>query len=172
MLWNNYWESRKHMPYYWVVGEWLKELTKDKKDSLLDIGCGGCPISKFGSFNKRISLNLEPFTPIPDVENIACDWLEYDSPKVSVITCLQVLEHLTNDILHTFVEKIFSHCEIAIISVPHNWEKGLCEDHIQDPISITKFISMINREPIKIEISYGRIVAMFTGDIKNIINIK
>lgn len=160
MSWDHYWEHRKHLQYYKVVKQWLEEL--GPKNSIIDIGCGGCPVATWGEFKNRVALNKEPFHEIKNVNCVVDDWLNYSTEPVDVITCLQVLEHFPSEIIDLFVEKIFKNCKIAIISVPYMWEKGSCEDHVQDPINLIKFINLIKRDPVKLEITNDhRMVAMF-----------
>ena|SRR3972149_10383793 len=160
-MWDgSYWEERKDLDYYRVVKNWLESL--GEQASILDIGCGDCPVASWGAFAERTSLNLEPFPVISGVNCIVANWFDFKSSNYSVITCLQVLEHLDDKRVTRFVSKIFDHCDIAIISVPYKWKKGFCEHHLQDPIDMKKFIDMIGRDPIKTEITSSRIVGYFS----------
>lgn len=162
MSWDHYWENRKHLQYYKTVKCWLEEL--GQKDSIIDVGCGGCPIATWGNFKYRTAINKEPFNKINGVNCVVDDWLHYETKPVDVITCLQVLEHFDSNIIDLFVNKIFQNCNIAIISVPYMWEKGSCEDHVQDPINLIKFINLVKKDPIKLEITNDhRMVGMFIG---------
>jgi hypothetical protein len=160
--WDGYWESRKHLEYYKVVEEWLELLGHQR--SILDIGCGGCPTAMWGSFEKRTAINLEPFPLLPGVNCVYIDWLEFKPEHYSVITCLQVLEHLDDETVKKFMNKIFEHCDIVIISVPYKWEKGRCEHHLQDPIDVNKFYKMVGIDPVKIQIVSERLVGMFSNN--------
>ena len=160
MSWDGYWEQRQHLQYYKVVKNWLEEL--GSKDSIIDIGCGGCPVAAWGNFKNRTAINKEPFNNIDGVNCVVDDWLNYETKPVDVITCLQVLEHFPSEIIDSFVEKIFANWKIAIISVPYMWEKECCEDHVQDPINLIKFINLVKRDPVKLEITNDhRMVGMF-----------
>jgi len=83
-----------------------------------------------------------------------------------VITCLEVLEHLTDEEMQPFVDKLFAHAEHVIISVPWRWPKGKCANHVQDPIGRKKFLQMIgNRKVVKQKIvgrRSKRLVALVT----------
>lgn len=158
-MWENYYKNRKDLLYYKLVKNWLNKL--GEKESILDVGCGGCPVAAWGKFNKRVALNLEPFPKIKNVVCVTDDWMNYPAEKFSVITCLQVIEHFQKDYILKFVNKIFENCQTAIISVPYKWEKGLEPSHIQDPIDICKFVNLVGKDPIKLELAYNRLVGMF-----------
>lgn len=158
MSWETYWEERKHLAYYQVVKKYLEEL--GSCESIIDVGCGGCPVAKWGDFQNRTSLNLESFPAIEGVDCVQSDWMNYHE-KATVITCLQVIEHFDDEFIPKFVQKIFDSCKIAIISVPYMWEEGACEYHKQDPIDMAKFLRLVRRDPVKTEIASHRLVAKF-----------
>jgi hypothetical protein len=148
------------LEYYQVVKRWLEQTPGE---SIVDVGCGGCPVATWGDFKKRKAINLQPFPEIPGVENVVANWLDYEMEPVSVITCLQVLEHLEDDVLFRFKEKIFDNCDKAIISVPYKWEKGLEPSHVQDPIDLRKFLGMVGKEPVRMRIASHRMVCFFNN---------
>ena len=154
-----YWKVRKHLIYYQVVKSWLESF--GDQNSILDIGCRGCPTSTWGTFLERTAIDSESFLQINGVLCVREDWLKFKSKHYSVITCMQVLEHLDDETVAKFVSKIFNHCDKAIISVPYRWQIGFCKHHLQDPIDIKKFLNMIGRDPIKTEIVSNRLVGLF-----------
>lgn len=166
--WNTYWEERKELPYYQAVKTCMESLTKKiTLESVLDIGCGGCPTATWGSFHVREAINLEPCPPIPGVELYIYDWMQFRAkPKYSLITCMQVLEHLSDEELPAFVEKIWTHARNVIISVPYKWEKGACSDHKQDPIDEAKLRKIMGRPSSEVVISGSRMVALYLKEPK------
>lgn len=161
-MWDGYWQARQHLDYYRVVKEHLEQF--GPMESVLDIGCGGCPVATWGDFKQRTAINLEPF---PSIEGVACvvsDWLKYPAQPVSVITCLQVLEHIDWDHMTTWVDKMMSHCQFAIISVPWMWPEGSDPAHIHDPIGWGKLLRMLGRQPAKFMVSTQRAICVVNGD--------
>lgn len=153
-----YWEDRKSLRYYQVVRRWMNEL--GPQQSILDVGSGGCPISRWGNFHHRYAIDIRKFF-IKDVECIKGDWITYNCGQHSLITCLQVIEHLDDDQVSPFVDKIFNHAEHIIISVPYKWKVGACPSHKQDPIDVSKLLDLVRRDPILLDRSTDRMVAQF-----------
>ena len=161
----SYWESRKNLNYYKQIKIWLEQLTGF--DSIIDVGSADTPIATWGEFNHRIAVNKEYK---PELENVDCIknyWMQLDL-KADVITCLQVLEHFETDYLKEFSKKILQSSKVAIISVPYNWQKGMCKYHKQDPINLQKLLDLIEQEPIKFEVvtdrNTKRLIALFKGE--------
>ncbi|QDT94349.1 class I SAM-dependent methyltransferase [Gimesia algae] len=159
----SYWDERKELNYYQIVKQWLEPFG----GTLLDVGCADTPVAQWGEFDRRIAVNDQSFPEMDGVECIQVDWLECDR-AADVITCLQVLEHFETRVLIPFVDKIFSSCETAIISVPYMWTTGACPGHVQDPISVRKFIDLVGRCPARLDIvkdsSQERLIALFKKD--------
>jgi len=157
----NYWDGRKDLNYYRVVREWLEQLDHE---SIIDVGCADTLVVTYGKFEKRYAVNNREFPQLGGVECIEGDWMQLDL-TADVITCLQVIEHFKADYLREFVDKIFSSCKVAIISVPYMWAAGSCPGHHQDPIDIRKFLNLTNREPVRLDIvtdsSCRRLITMF-----------
>jgi len=160
-----YWHDRQSLYYYRVVRKWLESF--GTCGTLLDVGCADTPVAQYGDFLKRIAVNNRPFPPLDGVECIEADWMECDL-TADVITCLQVIEHFKTDYLREFVSKILRSSKIAIISVPYRWAAGDCPGHWQDPIDLRTFLTLVGREPVKLEVvtdsSRRRLVTMFEGD--------
>lgn len=156
-----YWDGRKDLNYYNVVREWLEQL--DHR-SIIDVGCADTPVVTWGDFHRRTAINNREFPFLQGVECIEGDWMKLDR-EADVITCLQVIEHFKTDYLRGFVEKIVNSCKIAIISVPYMWPAGSCPGHHQDPVDIRKFLDLMKREPVKLEVvtdsSCRRLITMF-----------
>ena len=157
-----YWHDRQDLFYYRVVRKWLESF--GACGTLMDVGCADTPVAQYGDFLERIAVNDRPFPPLDGVECIQADWMDCNL-NAHIITCLQVLEHFETDYLRAFVDKIFRSSCVSIISVPYLWPADCCEHHRQDPINIGKFLQLMGREPIKLEIvqdsSRKRLVALF-----------
>lgn len=160
----SYWDGRKDLNYYRVVKEWLEQIDYQ---SIIDVGCADTPVVTWGNFQRRTAVNNREFPMLEGVECIEGDWMKLDR-KADVITCLQVIEHFETDYLKDFVAKIFDNSKVAIISVPYLWPAGMCDGHQQDPVDVKKFLNLMNREPVKMEIvtdsSCRRLIAMFESE--------
>lgn len=162
----HYFEERKDLRYYKLVKQWLEELSRDPKlNSVMDVGCADTPVCTWGSFSERTALNSRPFPRFKDVDNhIEGDWLSVIA-QADVITCLQVLEHLDDDVVKRFAWKLFKNSAFTIVSVPYMWPRTPEQEHKQDPIDLRKFLDIVGRDPIRMEIvtdgSRQRMVAMF-----------
>lgn len=147
--------SERNLEYYNIVKTWLDDLTSVRPmSSILDIGAGDTWISTWGNFNKRYAIDIECEPDIPNVEGIQIDWLDCDFANLSIITCLQVVEHLEWPDATKFIDKIFKSTDIAIFSLPLYWPQGACEDHYLDPIDLPKIKELFNeRAPKKVKIT-------------------
>ena len=141
----SYAKKREKMLYYQVIKEFLSDL---QGDVLIDVGNQGTDTILWGNFDRRIAVNLTPLEKREGVENITGDWSTVPLPveRADVVTCLQVLEHLTTPQLSSFVNRLFEVGEIVIISVPYMWAKGACKEHRQDPINEEKLEKMVGRK--------------------------
>lgn len=160
-----YWANRKHYKYYTVIQNLLESI--GKQESILDIGSCDTPVSTWGDFNYRYTLDIDKYKPLPGVTSIIGSWPQDKSLlnlPVSIITCLQVLEHVENPIL--FCKEIFDSAKVAvIISVPYKWPNGAEISHIQDPVDEDKLFSWTNRNPTEIRIiddKPARLVSYFS----------
>lgn len=146
MSWQQYAAERSGMKYYRVVKEFIQEYSPG--ESILDVGCGGTDTIYTGEFDLRTVVNLDPVPEYPGVETVIGKFPEVQLPRdrFSVVTCLQVLEHLTDDAMQPFVERLFSLAShVVIVSVPFQWPRGACSHHVQDPIDCAKLQRMLGR---------------------------
>jgi hypothetical protein len=147
-----YWDDRKNLKYYKRIKQILDEISQGGLDSIIDIGGRDTPIVTWGNFKNRTIIELEKIKEIPGVHYTYTNFLAYQGPPVDVVTCLQVLEHLPDEIVKQFANKIIKQGKHIIISVPYQWEKGWCKQHLQDPIDLNKFFSWFDLMPLKYEI--------------------
>lgn len=144
------WQDRQQMGYYVVVRAWLEALDKDFGEiSLLDVGCRDTPVATWGSYDHRYSIDLLDRPALPKVKAYTGDFLQFTLPdRMTVITCLQVLEHLGELTIQPFCKKLLASAEHVIVSVPYLWPAGDELRHQQDPVSLDKLIGwMDGRRP-------------------------
>ncbi len=142
----NYWESRKRMKYYAYIQSILKDT---RGDIILDVGGQDTPMALQGDFKRRLVVDIKlPTHPLPGVEYYAADFLKWEPVKADVVLCLQVLEHLADDVVVDFTQKLFDVAQRqVIISVPYKWPVESCKYHKQDPADTAKLRSWTRRNP-------------------------
>lgn len=142
--------ERAHYSYYIVAQAWVRMLSPGP--SILDIGARDAPTASWGSYTRRYAIDKE-VAPLQEVAGVPIaathgDYLDWVYPEpMHVTTCLQVIEHLTDDELRPFVDRLFARTRHLIVSVPFEWAKGEEPGHHQDPISLEKFVDHIMRRP-------------------------
>ena len=148
---SQYWQARQHLNYYTRVRQGMEEAGRG--DLLLDVGSGSTPIASWGQFARRIALDIHPYKArLPGVEYVCSNWLEWEPPaKPDLIVCCQVLEHLPDDIVVPFARRLLD-ARRSIISVPYHWPVGFCEYHLQDPVTLEKFLGWMGREPFRLDV--------------------
>jgi len=121
--------------------------------SLLEVGSGPCPVGA-EHFSRRVCLDLDDHSEhMPDgVEFIQDDFLDHDLDHFNVVCCLQVVEHLPDEIVERFTAKLFEVGDRVVISVPYKWPAQLCRYHVQDPVDEEKLKRWTGREPSVSEI--------------------
>lgn len=149
-----YWQERESLGYYAVVRAWLKMISMPlhamTDTSLLDVGCLDTPIATWGYFDRRYTIDLIHDPKLGGVVSHVGSWLDWTPPEhMTVITCCQVLEHLPDAQIKPFTQKLLSCADHTIVSVPYEWPKGDEPSHLQDPISQTKFDTMMGRAPLE-----------------------
>lgn len=142
-----YWTSRQHLDYYRRIRELLELL--GPRESILDVGCFDTPVAAWGDFTRRYTLDDRERPDLPGVIHIHGRWPD-DMPAVplpvSVITCLQVLEHLDDPL--PFAEQLFaSAADMVILSVPYRWPANATHYHVHDPIDEAKLARLVGRPP-------------------------
>ena len=87
------------------------------------------------------------------------------SESFDLVVCLQTLEHLEDDIVDSFAQKLFDVGRNVIISVPHMWPEGACKSHLQDPVDLKKLDLWTQRSASEITLcdqsSWARLVAFY-----------
>ena len=145
-----YEKKRKDLKYYSKSLEIIEKIKNDNNSkSIIDIGgwAGGF-ISRTSLETKvcldRISKDEET---IEGVELIIEDFLKWDVKRFDIVCCMQVLEHIDDENVEKFAEKLFSISDHVVISVPYKWPKNYCKYHKQDPVDEYKLKMWTKREP-------------------------
>ena len=158
-----YWQQRQHLKYYKCISEILDNMTGE---SLLDVGGKDTPMVLNGNFEHRALINLKPVkNQWAGVDYHIVDFMEWHAGPFDVVMCLQVLEHLDNDIVEPFTQKLFETASKAVvISIPYKWRFGFLTGHIQDPVDEEKLFGWTQREPdrsILVEDRLTRLVCIY-----------
>jgi hypothetical protein len=137
--------------YYRVVQLMLENICyrlRDEHLSLLDVGCLDTRVAQMGDFDERYTVDIAHDPKLPRVQSFIADFLSWEPPhRMTVVTCLQVLEHLSDAQVSTFARKLLTTADYAIVSVPFMWPEGAEAGHQQDPISLEKFFGWMGRLP-------------------------
>ena len=142
---SEYVDKRKDYIYYKFLKELLCILSSED-DEICDVGSCGVDMLSFLNCKRKISIDLETPYIGEDVESIKGDFLGVNLEKISIYTCFQVLEHIGNNEINDFAEKLLQASNYTVISVPYMWEKGKCKSHIQDPVDEIKVKSWFERD--------------------------
>jgi hypothetical protein len=162
----SYWSERSLFAYYQYVREELERL--GPRPSLLDVGCWDTPVATWGDFGARFSIDPRPRPPLPNVVAITGSWPQAAQQlphRVSVVTCLQLLEHVRNT--RAFCASLFARAtDVVILSVPYRWPRAACEYHIHDPIDEAKLAVLTGLPATRTHIvdepdGYHRLIAVY-----------
>jgi len=155
-----FYERRKTSAYYGIVRRRLESL--GPRDSILDVGSWDSPVATWGDFRVRYTVDTRQRQSLPNVTKVVGTWPEVASffqRPVSVVTCLQVLEHVDDP--RAFAEALFAVAgDCVIISVPYKWPLGTCRQHLHDPIDEAKLNRMTGRTPRESARSNGKLARM------------
>lgn len=159
-----FYERRRNCSYYRIVRLLLESL--GPRESILDVGSWDSPVATWGDFRIRYTVDSRQRPSMPDVTKIVGTWPEagglFQRP-VSVVTCLQVLEHIHD--ARKFADALFRvACEYVVISVPYGWPAESCKYHVHDPIDEAKLEWMTGRtaeQTISADGRSARLVAVY-----------
>ena len=168
----SYWTGRENLNYYARARELADEYCPQGR-TLLDVGgavlAGAKYLNRFERFH-RTSVELSKGEgELPGVTVYRQNFLEWTPPqhRFDLVLCLQVLEHLKDETIPQFIEKLLGIGKVLIVSVPHVWPSTAEPGHLQDPINVEKFRGWWPDEPAILELvpEYGkklkRIIAVF-----------
>lgn len=160
----SYWDRRKHLNYYQTALGFVENLSGE---GILDVGGWDTPMVLAGEFQNRLVVNLWKVEErLPGVEYHIGDFLAWPARPFDVVLCLQVLEHLPDETVGGFAEKLFEiGMRRVVISVPYKWRRGASKNHLQDPVDEHKLQSWTGRDPTVSQIvtdgSMRRLVAAY-----------
>ncbi|MBR4641200.1 MAG: hypothetical protein IKO74_00580 [Selenomonadaceae bacterium] len=144
----SYFEKRSEYPYYKYVRMLLGVLSYNAK-SVCDVGSNGTDMISWLPCQEKVSIDLRNPLYADGVQSIKADFITYDfQKKFDIVTCFQVMEHIKDDQIHAFADKLLAVTEkLLIVSVPYMWAKGACKYHVQDPVDEEKFLSWFDKSP-------------------------
>ncbi len=150
---NQYCEERKDLLYYKKVKAYLA-IASLNANSILDVGSNGIDVMTFLPCSIKVSLDKQNPLEAEGVESIRDDFITHDfrETKYDIVSCLQTLEHIDDEYVDLFAEKLLQLGKIVIISVPFKWTKGACKWHKQDPVDIEKVEHWMGRKAVISEI--------------------
>ena len=161
-----YWESRKRLNYYKQVLDFARQYVPAGR-RLLDVGAHNCQyLAWFDWFDEKLALDLRWVPKLEGVTGIKGDFMVYEPDAAfDLVLCLQVLEHL--DEPAAFCQKRLTTGHRIIISVPYKWRRGVCADHVQDPVDEHKLRKWAGRPALDQAIiqdgKLRRLVAVYEG---------
>ena len=157
--------KRKRLLYYQHLRSLLLTIS-GPSDSICDGGSHDVDMISFLPCEKKYSIDVRYPLSAEGVEGIKGNYLDHDFEGLDIITCFQVLEHIDDDMVGAFAQKLLSDARIAVISVPYMWPKGKCKWHKQDPVDVDKIIEWFGKNPVFLHVvterwGNSRIIAVF-----------
>lgn len=143
--WDQHYNS---LVYYHVVRVLVGHIGA-RAQSMIDVGSGGYPyLEWFDHIPDRTSLDLRTPYEGPGVKSIKTNFLEYEPDQTfDIASCFQVMEHVPDDVIGPFAQKLLQIGKTVIVSLPYKWQKDWAQTHIQDPVDREKILSWFKREP-------------------------
>lgn len=182
-------QNRNTMPYYeavrqTVVRHWVpRAYTK-----ILDVGCLDSTVLDdiVDTINRQYCPCLRNDVPLSAVAldvatmprtkhtNVQADFMAWEGGKFNCVLCLQVLEHLINP--SAFVMRLLNTVApggMLVVSVPYLWGPGCSEDHVQDPVGLSKLLGWFPHELVPdslqivkdVDTPFRRLVATFQSNL-------
>jgi hypothetical protein len=159
-----FYQSRINLGYYKIARSWLESL--GPREAILDVGCWDSPVATWGDFRLRYTVDSRQRPDLPGVTKVVAAWPDAARmipDPVSVVTCLQVIEHIPE--VRPFVDALFAAAsQYVVLSVPYRWPAGMCRQHVHDPIDDAKLQWMTGRTPCRTVLTkdqQARIVAIY-----------
>ena len=152
---SGFYKQRVNCEYYKLAREWLESY--GPRESIIDVGSADTPVASWGNFQRRYVIDPRLKPSSSEVVIVNGRWPDdaCQLPKrVSVITCLQVLEHIED--VQPFVDAIFETAtHRVILSVPYMWREGRTQSHVHDPVNRRKLRGWTKRRPLRTKIVGG-----------------
>lgn len=159
----SYWSEREGEEYYAVVRRLLDAV--GPQTSILDVGCCDTPVVTWGQFSRRYTVDPGNRPPLIGVWQIIGFWPDCQvwlPLPVSVVCCLQVLEHVADPA--AFARELFAAASVAVVvSVPWGWPAGMTPEHLHDPVGAEKLYGWTGRRPDELQVigAPARAVAVY-----------
>lgn len=140
----DYWRNRAHHDLYRYTVAAARAMFPNAK-SAIDVGCyTSGMVNELDWIPRRVASDLQNLSTewrnVEGVEFVHGDAFELDfGDKFDLVISNQTIEHL--EYPKEFVEKLLGLGRGLIISTTYETEAGLIDGHIQDPISMEKFLS-------------------------------
>ena len=156
---NEYFEKRKHESYYKYVRSLLGILAYNAQ-SVCDVGSNGTDMISWLPCQEKVRIDLREPLYADGVQSIQADFITYDfSRKFDIVTCFQVLEHISDEQIRNFANKLLETAEhLLIVSVPYMWAEGACKWHVQDPVDESKFLGWFDIQSSLLKPVFSRII--------------
>ena len=149
---SKYWDMRKSQPLYTQTVELAREEAPFALTAL-DVGAYESPfLSRFDWIPTKVATDIQSRPQVwNDMKGIAFiqgDFMQLKFGTIfDLVLCTQVVEHLPDDIVGNFVQKMTRYAKVLIVSTTYEMHKGTIEGHIQDPISEEEFRSWFENTP-------------------------
>lgn len=149
---STYEARRKNLKYYKKCLEIIDRVrVSTNLNSIIDIGGWAGSFVSRTNMNEKVCLDRGQKEPsAAGVKLITEDFLTWTpDKKYDMCTCLQVLEHIQDEHVSGFAEKLFTCSPRVLISVPYMWSHGSCKYHYQDPVDEKKLFKWTKRHPVE-----------------------
>ena len=155
----HYLKNRLQYPYYKYIRTLLGLLSYNAA-SICDVGSNGTDMISWLPCKEKVSIDLKNPLQAEGVESITADFITYDfQRKFDIVTCFQVLEHISDDSVKFFANKLLKITErLLIVSVPYRWPQGACKWHLQDPVDEAKFASWFDDSNAQLKPAFSRVI--------------
>lgn len=140
--------SRQGMAYYGIARQWVAEVSPG--NAILDIGSGGTDVVCAGDYRARHAIDRR-LQDVPGVTHYQGQWPSVVGPLATyhTVVCLQVIEHLTDDEVAPFMNRLHTTwLDTLIVSTSHKWPRGACQHHNQDPIDSEKLLQLLDTHTV------------------------
>lgn len=143
----NYATRRESLRYYKIIRSILTCITKNC-ESIIDVGANITDMLSHLRVPHKVALDLRNPLEREGIISVKANWLDFPIEKpYDIVCCFQVLEHIPEDLVTLFAQKLFDSGKTVVISIPYKWEKGRVKTHIHDPVDEGKLFSWTGREP-------------------------
>lgn len=144
----NYWLCRRNNNLY----QRLRSLVQEhgaSAESILDVGAYVTPfvnefdwIPEKATTDRQLDRAPADYFEALNVTAFLGDFMTIDFPRrYDIVLCFEVVEHLTDDVVQGFVQRLLEVGKTVIVSTTFELPEGIVPGHVQDPISREEFVS-------------------------------